>query len=207
MFTFTSHWLTCTPCHHRIDEADEHWMQTQDVSTFVSRFWRESWRFVAAVFTKLPGSSLLWPRLEGGSCVLGVIAHVIHTSPPPLYTSPGPVRGSTYPVKDLWSCLVIPVLTFFSPHREPPAHCDAPPLSQSSSLSFLFFESLLCEEFAMIQWLTTTLKMNHIRDLTTLPQLTARTIMFPCHQGYNKHSKTQFIRGESHSDTDKMCTN
>lgn len=49
---------------------------------------------------------------EGGSCVLGVIAHVIHTSPPPLYTSPGPVRRSMYPVKDLWSCPVIPVFTF-----------------------------------------------------------------------------------------------
>lgn len=112
MFTFTSHFSTCTPCHHRIDEADEHWMQTQDVSTFVSRFWRESCRFVASVLTRLPGSPLLWPASEGGSCVLGVIAHVIHTSPPPLYTSPGPVRGSTYPVRDLWSCLVIPVLTF-----------------------------------------------------------------------------------------------
>lgn len=39
----------------------------------------------------VPGLSLLWPRLKGvvgGSCVLGVNAHVTHTSPPPLYTSP-----------------------------------------------------------------------------------------------------------------------
>ena len=32
---------------------------------------------------------------QGGSCVPGVTAHVIYTSPPPLCPSPGPVRGST----------------------------------------------------------------------------------------------------------------
>lgn len=57
---------------------------------------------------------------EGGSCVLGVIAHVIHTSPPPLYTSPGPVRRSMYPSEGFMELSSYPCL-----------HLSTPPTSRS----------------------------------------------------------------------------
>lgn len=94
----------------------------QTVSTFVSRFWRERRCFVAAVFAGTGESrkqgawfvSFVAGGSEGGgSCVLGVTALVIHTSTPLLYTSPGAVRGSTYPVRDLRSCPVFPCAHLF----------------------------------------------------------------------------------------------
>ena len=86
---------------------------------FVSRFWRESCfhcccrRAYEGEAVKETGSlaCLYCGRAQREATVsLGVGAHVIHTSTPPLYASPRPVRGSTYPMRDLWSCPVIPVL-------------------------------------------------------------------------------------------------
>lgn len=108
-----AHFSTCMPCH-RTDEAEEQWTQTQDVSTGgnPAALMLPCLQQRGSQGNRVPGLSLLWPGSGGGSCVLGVSGHVIHTSPPPLYALPGPVRGSTYPLKDLWSCPVIPVLTF-----------------------------------------------------------------------------------------------
>lgn len=69
---------------------------------------------------KVPGLSPLWPGLNGvggwgggGSCVLGVNAHVTHTSPPPLYTSPseGFMESSSY------TCPPLFLFLFDSPQR------------------------------------------------------------------------------------------
>lgn len=145
----------------------EEWMQTQDVSAFCCP---SSGGNPASLLLTCPWGrggqgdsepclSLLWQCSEGGSCVLGVGAHVIHTSPPSLYVSPGPVRGSTYPMRDLWSCPVIPVLTFlyffFSPHRDPPVHCDASWLSQAFPFPSCSFK-VIWKVFVMIQWFTTS---------------------------------------------------
>lgn len=143
---------------------------------------------------RAPGSSLLWQSSEGGCCVLRVSAHIIHTSPPPLCTSPQAVSGSTYPKKDLWSRPFIHVLAFFPPFFLSPAHWDVSRLSQS------FLPVLLCEGFVVIQWFTTNSKEKaHIRHLTTWSHLAARTLKFSYYQGYDKHSKTPSKWGESHS--------
>lgn len=150
-------------------------------------FWRESCFFVAAVPTRERRS-----RRQGGLLV-SIVAElrgrqlcpgsgcsryshltsffvlVTRTSQREHVSNEGFMELSTNPCPHLFS-----LLSLFS-HRDPPVHCDASWLSQGFPFPSCSFK-VIWKVFVMIQWFTTSSKLNHIRHLTTLSQLTARTL-------------------------------